>query len=287
MFDMTTTANRITDGHSCSTPQVNTENYFCNFVIDAEESLDLDEDEEEDLDALDAFEAILDPDQNITAEGLDQDEDMEEDEDEDEEESEIEDEYESEQEEDDEQDMDDSSDDSELVTLAMTNEWSAAALKKSPLAWKKMLLAFRSIVRSDEDTPKQFTYRVESSKGKFLPCQVMLYVYIMPASSLHQARAKHIKGSLPYPEPAYLLFEKGEISRQDKELAQTGKGHPTVPQQLRPIPQRAFAGRSDSVCVGAIGTLYIIYGLLPQDLKRIPPCVAGSLVRRRSLCRNP
>ncbi|CAO3621664.1 unnamed protein product [Mucor fragilis] len=146
------------------TPQVNTENYFCNFVIDAEESLDLDEDEEEDLDALDAFEAILDPDQNITAEGLDQDEDMEEDEEEDEEESEIEDEYESEQEEDDEQDMDDSSDDSELVTLAMTNEWSAAALKKSPLAWKKMLLAFRSIVRSDEDTPKQFTYRVESSK---------------------------------------------------------------------------------------------------------------------------
>ncbi|CAO0798071.1 unnamed protein product [Mucor circinelloides] len=144
------------------TPQVNTEDYFCNFVIDAEESLDLDEDEEEDLDALDDFEAILDPDQNITAEGLDQDEEMEEDEDE-EEDSEVEDEYESEGE-DEEQDMDDDSDDSELVTIAMTNEWSAAALKKSPLAWKKMLLAFRSIVRSDEDTPKQFTYRVESSK---------------------------------------------------------------------------------------------------------------------------
>ncbi|KAK4518551.1 uncharacterized protein ATC70_008770 [Mucor velutinosus] len=142
------------------TPQVNTEDYFCNFVIDAEETLDLDEDEEEDLDALDAFEAILDPDQNITAQGLDEDEDM----DEDEEESETEDEYESEQDEDEEQDMDDSSDDSELVTLAMTNEWSAAALKKSPLAWKKLLLAFRSIVRSDEDAPKQFTYRVESSK---------------------------------------------------------------------------------------------------------------------------
>lgn len=155
----------ITDGYLCSTPQVNTEDYFCNFVIDAEESLDLDEDEEEDLDALDDFEAILDPDQNITAEGLDQDEEMDEDEDE-EEESEVEDEYESEGE-DEEQDMDDDSDDSELVTIAMTNEWSAAALKKSPLAWKKMLLAFRSIVRSDEDTPKQFTYRVESSKGKF------------------------------------------------------------------------------------------------------------------------
>ncbi|OAD04459.1 hypothetical protein MUCCIDRAFT_140774 [Mucor lusitanicus CBS 277.49] len=80
------------------------------------------------------------------------------------EESEIEDEYESELDDEEQDDMDDSNDDSELVTLAMTNEWSAAALKKSPLAWKKLLLAFRSIVRSDEDTPKQFTYRVESSK---------------------------------------------------------------------------------------------------------------------------
>lgn len=126
----------------------------------------MDEDEEEDLDALDAFEAILDPDQNITAEGLDEDQDMEE-EDQDEE-SEIEDEYESELDDEEQDDMDDSNDDSELVTLAMTNEWSAAALKKSPLAWKKLLLAFRSIVRSDEDTPKQFTYRVESSKGGWL-----------------------------------------------------------------------------------------------------------------------
>lgn len=119
------------------------------------------------MNILDTFEAILDPEQNITAEGLDEDEEMEEEE----EEEEEEDDYESEEDEEDndeEQEMGDSDDESEIVTMAMLNEWSAAALKKSPIAWKKMLLAFRSIVRSDEDTPKQFTYRVESSKGRFL-----------------------------------------------------------------------------------------------------------------------
>lgn len=119
------------------------------------------------MNILDTFEAILDPEQNITAEGLDEDEEMEEEE----EEEEEEDDYESEEDEEDndeEQEMGDSDDESEIVTMAMLNEWSAAALKKSPIAWKKMLLAFRSIVRSDEDTPKKFTYRVESSKGRFL-----------------------------------------------------------------------------------------------------------------------
>ncbi|CEP18110.1 hypothetical protein [Parasitella parasitica] len=136
---------------------VNTEDYFCSFVIDAEEFLDLDEDEEEDLDALDSFEAVVDSNQKITAEGLEEDEEMEES---DESAEEEEDACES----GDEQELGDSSDESEVVTMVMLNEWAAAALKMSPSAWKKMLMAFRSIVRSDEDTPKQFAYRVESSK---------------------------------------------------------------------------------------------------------------------------
>ncbi|KAI9335047.1 Noc2p family-domain-containing protein [Pilaira anomala] len=158
-----------------TTPVVNADDYFCNFVIDADETLDLSDDEEGDLDALDAFEVVLGPDQNIAAEGLDDDveEDMsedEEDEEEDEYESEEEEEEEDDEEEEDEdEDMEEDNDMEEddkstLVTYAMLKEWSAAANKKSPAAWKKMLLAFRSIVRSDEPSKTKFTYRVESSK---------------------------------------------------------------------------------------------------------------------------
>lgn len=124
------------------------------------------------MDALDAFEVVLGPDQNIAAEGLDDDveEDMSEDE-EDEEEDEYESEEEEGEEEDEDEDMEEDNDMEEddkstLVTYAMLKEWSAAANKKSPAAWKKMLLAFRSIVRSDEPSKTKFTYRVESSKGK-------------------------------------------------------------------------------------------------------------------------
>lgn len=114
---------------------------------------------------MDAFEAILDPEQNINAEGLDEDEEISEDEDEEDSENEYESMEEGDEDEDDE--MENGDDESELVTMAMVNEWSAAASKKSPIAWKKLLLAFRSIVRSDEETDKHFTYRVESSKGMF------------------------------------------------------------------------------------------------------------------------
>ncbi|KAI9263931.1 Noc2p family-domain-containing protein [Helicostylum pulchrum] len=151
-----------------TTPLVNADDYFCNFVIDTEETLDLSDDEEADLDALDAFEVILGPDQNIVAEGLDEDEQEESEDDEEEDED---DEYESVEEGDDDEDEDmeegsdmDQDDTSTLVTYAMLKEWSAAANKKSPAAWKKMLLAFRSIVRSDEPQKTNFTYRVESSK---------------------------------------------------------------------------------------------------------------------------
>lgn len=126
------------------------------------------------MDALDAFEVILGPDQNIAAEGLD--DDIEElSEDDDEEEEDMDDEYNSADDEEDDEDEDedmeensdvDENDESIAVTLPMLREWITAANKKSPAAWKKMLLAFRSIVRSDEPAKTKFTYRVESSKGK-------------------------------------------------------------------------------------------------------------------------
>lgn len=132
------------------------------------------------MDALDAFEVVLGPDQNIAAEGLDDDVvEMSEDDEDEEDEEDMDDEYDSaegeeEDEEDEDEDMedenadenDDENDTSINVTLPMLKEWIVAANKKSPAAWKKMLLAFRSIVRSDEPGKTQFTYRVESSKGK-------------------------------------------------------------------------------------------------------------------------
>lgn len=123
------------------------------------------------MDALDAFEAILGPDQNISAEGLDDDEIMSEDDDDEEEEDEYEDEEDEDEEED--EDMEENSDideneDSIEVTMPLLKEWTTAVNKKSPAAWKKMLLAFRSIVRSDEPAKTKFTYRVESSKGIFI-----------------------------------------------------------------------------------------------------------------------
>ncbi|CAO3637149.1 unnamed protein product [Mucor hiemalis] len=88
-------------------------------------------------------------------------------EDDDEEEEEDDEEYESVEE--DNEDMeeaeeDNGQDDSTLVTSAMLKEWTAAANRKSPTAWKKMLMAFRAFVRSDEASNTKFTYRVESSK---------------------------------------------------------------------------------------------------------------------------
>ncbi|KAI9482778.1 MAG: Noc2p family-domain-containing protein [Benjaminiella poitrasii] len=147
-------------------PQVNIEDYFCNFVLDADESLELSDDEEADLDALDAFEGVEVP-KKIKEQEKEEDDDMANEEDEEEEEEEEDDEYMYEDEsedEDEDEDMDNEDDDTEVVSMAMLNEWSAAALKKSPTAWKKMLMAFRYIVRSDEDSETKFTYRVESSK---------------------------------------------------------------------------------------------------------------------------
>ncbi|KAI7898298.1 Noc2p family-domain-containing protein [Cokeromyces recurvatus] len=140
-------------------PQVNVEDYFCNFVLETDEPLEL-SDDEADLDGLDAFEGIEAPKQN---DELQEDVDMSEadDNNDDDEEEEYSDEFEDEDEND---EINDEDDDTELVTMAMLNEWSAAAFKKSPTAWKKMLMAFRYVVRSDEHPKIHFTYRVESSK---------------------------------------------------------------------------------------------------------------------------
>ncbi|KAI8885406.1 Noc2-domain-containing protein [Backusella circina FSU 941] len=136
-------------------PEVSIEDYFVNFVIESEEPLDLSDDEEEELNALDEFESLAVADATNGADRSD--EEMEEEESEDDE-----DEYSEEED----MEQDDGEMIGEPVTMAMLNEWiTAANTQKSPIAWKKMLMAFRYVVRSDdEETKTDFTYRVDSSK---------------------------------------------------------------------------------------------------------------------------
>jgi nucleolar complex protein 2 len=164
-------------------PEVNIEDYFVNFVIESEEPLDLSDDEEGDLNELDAFESLAKPDSikeaEAEAEADGSDEAMEEEEEEDDEEDEEEDDEDDEEDEDMEQADDDAEMIGEPVTLAMLNEWVADAdSKKSPIAWKKMLMAFRYVVRSDDEGKSDFTYRVDSSKGKIEGYCVFMYVFI-------------------------------------------------------------------------------------------------------------
>lgn len=131
---------------------------------------------------------MVDADQNIVAEGLDEeeeDEDMSEDEEDDDEEYESVEEDEDEDMEEDEEDNED--DDSILVTSAMLKEWTAAANKKSPAAWKKMLMAFRAFVRSDEASNTKFTYRVENSKGSVYQYkhEITQKIYLISLYSLY------------------------------------------------------------------------------------------------------
>lgn len=160
-------------------PEVNIEDYFVNFVIESEEPLDLSDDEEGDLNELDAFESLAKPDSINEAEADGSDEEMEEEE----EEEEDEDGDEEDDDEDDDEDMEQADDDAEMigepVTLAMLNEWVVDAdSKKSPIAWKKMLMAFRYVVRSDDDGKSDFTYRVDSSKGKREGYYLCIYLLI-------------------------------------------------------------------------------------------------------------
>ncbi|KAG1461151.1 hypothetical protein G6F46_001277 [Rhizopus delemar] len=134
--------------------QVNTEDYFCNFIIDTEEQLDLSDDEESDLNELDAFEEDVDMDNAEEEEPMLSDEEEDDAEEEEEEEDDDMEEEESEDEE---------HDDSEPVTMEMLKEWClAATVKKSTAAWKKLLMAFRSVVRSGDDI--KFSYHVNNSR---------------------------------------------------------------------------------------------------------------------------
>lgn len=61
---------------------------------------------------------------------------------------------------------DEEHDNSEPVTMEMLKEWClAATVKKSTAAWKKLLMAFRSVVRSGDDI--KFSYHVNNSRGNF------------------------------------------------------------------------------------------------------------------------
>ncbi|KAI8979027.1 Noc2p family-domain-containing protein [Pilobolus umbonatus] len=151
-----------------SAPEVKVEDYFCNFTIDAEESLDLSDDEEEDADALDEFDANDHPKikSALEADKVEEEEEEEELEEDMEEDMEEDLEEESEEESEDDSEMEGEnmqvSENSILVTPALYKEWLVEVDGLSPKAWKKMLLAFRSIVRSDEE--KEFTYYVQNSK---------------------------------------------------------------------------------------------------------------------------
>jgi nucleolar complex protein 2 len=116
------------------------------------------------LNELDEFEGVT-PTKEESTENAEDDDDEEEEQEEESEEEYMSEDDEEEEEEDEDEDMEDNDDDSQVVSMSMLNEWSAAAENGSTAAWKKMLMAFRSIVRSDEDATLHFTYRVESSKG--------------------------------------------------------------------------------------------------------------------------
>ncbi|KAI9322168.1 Noc2p family-domain-containing protein [Dichotomocladium elegans] len=138
----------------------NTDEYFCNFQIGSEENLDLDNDLESDLNALDQFEAVEDEEEDLdedidtkqeTVKSMDESDDDEEEED-----DEMSEGDENQLEESDEE-MDEHEDNSTAVTNEMLSRWADEANKKSPEALKQLLLAFRSIARSEEET--EFTYR--------------------------------------------------------------------------------------------------------------------------------
>lgn len=151
-------SNKLSINYFFRAAQVNTEDYFCNFIIDTEEQLDLSDDEESDLNELDAFEEDVDMDNAEEEEPMLSDE--EEEDAEEEEEEEEDDDMEEEESEDEEHD------DSEPVTMEILKEWClAATVKKSTAAWKKLLMAFRSVVRSGDDV--KFSYHVNNSRGNF------------------------------------------------------------------------------------------------------------------------
>ncbi|KAI8150272.1 Noc2p family-domain-containing protein [Fennellomyces sp. T-0311] len=145
--------------------QANVEDYFCNFSIGSEESLDLSDDEEEDVNGLDLLEAVEDEemeekDDSEKEEEEEEEEEEDDDDDDDEDEVFVSDDEEEESGDEDDDEMED--DDSQAVTMEMLSNWSTLAKSKSVDSFKHLLMAFRSIARSDEEST--FTYRVSNHK---------------------------------------------------------------------------------------------------------------------------
>ncbi|KAI8098797.1 Noc2p family-domain-containing protein [Halteromyces radiatus] len=134
----------------------NVDTYFANYILNGEESLDLENDEEQDVNALDAFEAVQDEEAieremelDLANENMESSSDEESDE-----EMELSD--------DNENDDDDDDDDAQLITKVMLQSWTRDAAKKSPQAFKNLLLGLRAVAY-DDSTSKN-TYRINSSK---------------------------------------------------------------------------------------------------------------------------
>ncbi|KAI7885576.1 Noc2-domain-containing protein, partial [Lichtheimia hyalospora FSU 10163] len=150
----------------------NAADFFCNFMIGSEEVLDLEEDREIELNALDQFQAV-EPEEGQEEDDmqLDQEQDAEEEESEQEDDDDDDDDEGFDSEDDMEQDDDDDMEEDEdedsnatIVTKEMLDEWIKGAQAKSPDALKHLLMAFRSITRSDDGTDTQMSYRVTNHK---------------------------------------------------------------------------------------------------------------------------
>ncbi|KAF7722823.1 Nucleolar Complex 2 protein [Apophysomyces ossiformis] len=146
--------------------QSNVEEYFCGYVIDSDESLDLSDDEEEDLNVLDEFKAVESDEFELKKPEEEEEDIMEDDSDEnDSMEGEDMEDFESVDDEDDEEEgeeVEEGDDNVQVVSSEVLAQWCKEANQKSPSALKHLLLAFRSVARSDDDC--HFTYRVQNSK---------------------------------------------------------------------------------------------------------------------------
>ena len=145
-------------------------------MIGSEEVLDLEEDREIELNALDQFQAV-EPEEGQEEDDmqLDQEQDAEEEESEQEDDDDDDEGFDSEDdmEQDDDDDMEEDEDEDSnatIVTKEMLDEWIKGAQAKSPDALKHLLMAFRSITRSDDGTDTQMSYRVTNHKCKKDEC---------------------------------------------------------------------------------------------------------------------
>lgn len=140
-------------------------------MIGSEEVLDLEEDREIELNALDQFQAV-------EPEGEEDEDDMQLDQEQDEESEDEEDDegFDSEDDMEEDEDMEEEEEedsDATIVTKEMLDEWTKGARAKSPDALKHLLMAFRSITRADDGTDTQMTYRVTNHKCKWDGCMNM------------------------------------------------------------------------------------------------------------------